>query len=124
MVVAGDTPAGVDGLEDIGLAIAIAVLDAGELGALGEVERAVFPIHAERLVETAGEFLPGDLGNVIAIGAGADPEIAAAGGDGHLFVRHQGDGADLHDLAGREWDFLAGVEIGLLLGEGRGGEGD
>ena len=58
VVIAIDAPVGVDGLEDIGGAIAIGVLEAGEFRTLGEVERFIFPIHAEWLVETLGEACP------------------------------------------------------------------
>ena len=40
---------------------------------------------------------------------------------GDLLVGHQGDGAELHGLALGQWDFLAGVEVGLLLGWGGSG---
>ena len=121
VVVPIDSPLGADGFENVRRAVAVGVLEAGNLGALGEVEPAVFPIHAEGLVQALGEFFPSDVFQVVLISAGADPEVAAAGGDGDLLLRHQRDGADFHDLAGWQRDFLADVEVGLLRRVGEGG---
>ena len=109
VVVAADAPVAADGLEEVGSAIAIGVLDAGELGALGEKEGVVFPVHAEWLVQVGSEFVPGDFGEVVFVSALADPDVAATGGDGDFFVGHEGDGANLHDFTFGKRDFFAKV---------------
>jgi len=122
MIVAAGAPAGADRLEFVGLAVAVAIAQAADFGALGEPQRVVFPEHPERLVQSVGELRPTDFRKVLLIRAGGDPQVAAAGGDGELLARHQGDGADLHHLAGRQRDLLAEVVVGLVRGGEAGGE--
>ena len=55
VVVAGDLPAVADDLEEVGLAVAVRVLDARDVAALHAVEPAVALGQAEHLVQAAGE---------------------------------------------------------------------
>ena len=133
MVVAVDAPLRADRVEGVGLAVAVGVGQAGVLRTLGEEERLILVEHAERLVQVGGELGPLDLGDVVLVGAFADPDVAAAGRDGDLLAGHQGDRGDLDDLAGRGRDLDAVVVLrlqreglgardlgGLLLGLGAG----
>ena len=113
MVIAVDSPVGANRFQGVDFPVVICVFEFGDLGALGEVECVVFVEHAEGFVQAAVGDGPFDLGEVVAVGAFTDPEVAAPSGDGNFFSGHQGDGADFHDFAIGEGDFLAVVEIVL-----------
>ena len=68
-------------------------------------------------MQSAVSECPFDLGEIIGVGAFTDPEVAAACSNRHFLVRHQRDGADLHDLAFGQGDFLAKVKV--FLGRSR-----
>ena len=68
-------------------------------------------------MQSAVSECPFDLGEIIGVGAFTDPEVATACGNRHFLVRHQGDGADLHDLAFRQRYLLAKVKF--FLGRSR-----
>ena len=53
VIIAGDSPAVADRLEDIAAAVAVFVLDARDFAALRGVEPAVVPVDANRLVQAA-----------------------------------------------------------------------
>jgi len=55
VVIAGDFPALGDDFEDVGLAVAVAVLDARDVGAVDDVEPAVFLREAQDFVQAMGE---------------------------------------------------------------------
>ena len=68
-------------------------------------------------MQSAVSECPFDLGEIIGVGAFTDPEVAAARSDGDFLIRHQGDGADLHDLPFGQRYLLAKVKV--FLGRSR-----
>ena len=86
VVVAVDLPAVGDDLEQVGLAVAVGVLDARDVGPLGDVEPAVLLGQAEHLVQAVGEAGEFGLLRVVGVGVVDHPDLAAAGADGDLAV--------------------------------------
>ena len=115
VVVAIDAPVLGDGFEAVGAAVTIGIGQLGDLGAGGGVEGAVLVKHAKGFVKAAGEEGPLDLREVFFVGAFADPDVPASGGDGDFFVGHDGDGAEFEDFTLGGGDFFAEVEFGLTL---------
>ena len=123
VVVSIDPPVLRDGFEAIGPPVAIGVGEFGDFGSGGGVEGTVAVEHAKGFVKSAGEKGPLHLGEVLIVGTLANPDVAASGGDGYFFVRHDGDGTEFEDFALGGGDFLAKVEFSLaLVGDGGGNE--
>ena len=121
MVVAGDAPAVVDRLENVGSIVVVDVPHAGQLAALGAVQPAVGEGKVQRLVQPLGVERPLNLVRWPER-VGQDVDVAASTADGQLAVRHHLDAAGLHHNAVRHWDGIDLVIVGLnRVGGARGG---
>ena len=121
VVVAGDAPAVVDRLENVGTVVTVDVLHAGQLAALGAVEPTVREGEVERLVQALG--IEGPLDFVRRTEwVGQDVDIAAAAADGQFAVGEHLDAAGLHHDTVRHRDGVDLVIVGLdRVGGARGG---
>ena len=105
----------------IDASVAVEVAQLAHLRPLSQGERPVFPEHPKGLMQTLRGLRPRHLGKILAVGPVADPEVAAPRGNRHPALRHEGDGAEFHDLAFRKGDVLPQVELVLERRRGRGG---
>ena len=91
--VRGDLDVVVEVLVEIGLAVAVEVLEAGDLVATEDVELLVDDRQAEGVEDAGGVAAPADLGEV-GVGDLADPHVAAPGREGDAAVLEEREGAD------------------------------
>lgn len=112
MVIAGDAPAVVDRLEDVGAVVVVGISHAGDLAALGAVEPSVIVGEVQRLVKAFGVERPLDLLRFTE-GFGEDVDVAAAATDGEFAVGQHLDAAGLeHDPFG-DRDLVDLVVVGF-----------
>ena len=97
VVVAVDFPGVADGLEDVGLAVAVGVLDPRQLAALGDVEPAVAVGQAEHLVQPVANRVNLICRRVVGLGVVDQVDLAAAGRDGEAAVGQPLEGAGFED---------------------------
>jgi hypothetical protein len=97
VVVAGDAPVIAHVVEDIRTAIAIDILQTGDLVACGGVDVFVLRIvgDAEHLVQATGEELVAHGGGIIAARAADDPDLTTSRAHDQPAIWQQVDGADL-----------------------------
>ena len=88
MVVAADPPLTADGLEQIGLVVAVGIDEPGQFTALHDIQRPVTPSCAQRLVQTEGEPLELCVKWRNVVRPFDDPHFAASCGDDGPAVRH------------------------------------
>ena len=120
MVVAGDTPAVVDGLENIGSVVAIDILHAGQFTALGAVEPVVGKGEVKWLVQALGVEGPLDFGRGTEW-VGQDIDVATAAADGQLAIGEHLDPTGFDHDTVRHRDGVDLVVVGLDRGGGAGG---
>ncbi len=118
MIVAVDLPAVGDDFEDVGLAVAVGVLDAADVRPLGDVEPAVFLSQAEDFVHAVGEARELGFFGIGGVSVVDHPDFAAASADGNLAVGHDLDGPGFEHLTLRkvEAEDLVVVVLGFSLG--------
>ena len=117
MVVAGHAPVVADRFVEVGDAVFIFVVQAGDLGALDDEDGAfVFDHGSEWFVEAGCELGP-DFGGVV-----VDHDLTAVEGGDEMAVGSDIHAADLRVDAGRRDDVFEGVVI--LPGECLGGKGE
>jgi len=104
MVVLGDRAVGVEAFVEVGFAIAIEVLQPHQAVAAGDIDGVIDDAQAQRLEQTGGEALPGDL--LEAWGDAADdPDVAIHGRYGSSAVLEE-------VMAGQAHVGLGGIDVG------------
>src|SRR5262249_40291241 len=99
VIVALDLPAVGDDLEQVGLAVAVGVLDARDIGPLGDVEPAVLLRQTEHFMEAVGEAAELRVLRVGVIGVVDQPYLAPSGADRDFAVGQDLDAAGLEHLS-------------------------